>query len=103
MRDAGARLAEQRAKALHGGGGGRIQAQHRHGKLTARERVEILLDPDSFEEFDMLVVHQGDESATGLSKLPGDGVITGCGTVNGRSVFVLASGVIPQISVIMGA
>ena len=93
MRDAGARLAEQRAKALHGGGGDRIEAQHRHGKLTARERVEILLDPDSFEEFDMLVVHQGDESATGLSKLPGDGVVTGCGTVNGRPVFVFAKDV----------
>ena len=93
MRDAGARLAEQRAKALHGGGGDRIEAQHRHGKLTARERVEILLDPNSFEELDMLVVHQGDESATGLSKLPGDGVVTGCGTVNGRPVFVFAKDV----------
>jgi propionyl-CoA carboxylase beta chain len=93
MRNAGARWAEQRAKALHGGGGERIDAQHRHGKLTARERVELLFDPDSFEEFDMLVVHHADESATGLSKLPGDGVVTGCGTVNGRSVFVFAKDV----------
>ena len=90
MRDTRARLAERRAKALRGGGEKRIEAQHLHGKLTARERVEFLLDQDSFEELDMLVQHRCDEGETGLSKIPGDGVVTGWGTVNDRTVFVFA-------------
>jgi len=93
MGDAGARLAELHANASRGGGGERIEAQHRNGKLTARERVLLLLDPDSFDEFDMLVVHQGGGRAAALSKLAGDGVVTGCGTVKGRPVFVFAKDV----------
>lgn len=93
MRDTRARLAEQRAKALLGGGETRIEAQHLHGKLTARERIELLLDPGSFEEFDMLVQQRCDESETGPSKPPGDGVVTGWGAVNNRSVFVFAKDV----------
>jgi propionyl-CoA carboxylase beta chain len=93
MRDTCARLSEQRAKALRGGGEKRIEAQHLHGKLTARERIGLLLDPNSFEEFDMLVRHHCDEIVMGPSKIPGDGVVTGWGTVNGRSVFVFAKDV----------
>jgi propionyl-CoA carboxylase beta chain len=89
MRDRGARLAEERARALGAGGEKRVEAQHLHGKLTARERVELLLDPDSFEEFDMLVQHRL-ASETQVPKLPGDGVVTGCGTVHDRPVFVFA-------------
>ena len=90
MRDTGARLSDRRAAALRGGEAKRIEAQHLHGKLTARERIELLLDPDSFEEFDMLVQHRVDGIEMGPSKIPGDGVVTGWGTVNGRSVFVFA-------------
>ena len=93
MRDARAKLAEQRAKALSGGGAKRIEAQHLDGKLTARERIELLLDPDSFEELDMLVQHRRDERETGLANLAGDGVVVGSGTVNGRCVFVFAKDV----------
>src|SRR6266404_3278195 len=144
-------LEERRAGAKLGGGEKRIEAQHARGKLTARERIELLLDKGSFEEFDMFVEHRSVEFGMEKTKVPGDGVVTGWGTVNGRSlsethaqkivkiqdmamkarapiiglydaggariqegvaalagysyVFrrnVIASGVIPQISVIMG-
>ncbi|MCI0466559.1 MAG: acyl-CoA carboxylase subunit beta [Beijerinckiaceae bacterium] len=84
------RLAERRAQALEGGGRQRIDVQHRRGKLTARERIEILADPGSFEEFGMFVEHRATEFGMGERRAPGDGVITGSCTINGRPVFVYA-------------
>lgn len=83
-------LEEKRAAARHGGGERRIKAQHDKGKLSARERVEILLDPDSFEEWDMFVEHRCSDFGMTGQKTPGDGVVTGWGTVNGRLVFVFS-------------
>src|ERR1700681_602604 len=133
MKDILDTLEERRAGAKLGGGEKRIEAQHARGKLTARERIELLLDKGSFEEFDMFVEHRSVEFGMEKTKVPGDGVVTGWGTVNGRKTFVfakdftvfggariqegvaalagysyvfrrnvIASGVIPQISVIMG-
>jgi propionyl-CoA carboxylase beta chain len=84
------RLERRRARALLGGGEKRIAAQHAKGKLTARERIELLLDHDSFEEFDMLVEHRCADFGMDETKIPGDGVVTGWGTVNGRTIFVFA-------------
>ncbi|BAT61007.1 putative propionyl-CoA carboxylase beta chain 5 [Variibacter gotjawalensis] len=85
------RLEDRRAKARLGGGEKRIDAQHARGKLTARERIELLMDRDSFEEFDMFVQHRAvDFGMDKGEKIPGDGVVTGWGTVNGRTVFVFA-------------
>ena len=84
------RLEEKRAAARAGGGARRIEAQHSRGKLTARERLEILLDPDSFEEWDMFVEHRTHDFGIDTHKIPGDGVVTGYGTVNGRLVFVFS-------------
>ena len=84
-------LEERRAGARLGGGEARIAAQHTRGKLTARERIELLLDRNSFEEFDMFVQHRCvDFGMDAQAKIPGDGVVTGWGTVNGRTVFVFA-------------
>ena len=83
-------LDERRANAKLGGGEKRIATQHERGKLTARERVELLLDRGSFEEFDMFVEHRSSEFGMEKSKVPGDGVVTGWGTVNGRKIFVFA-------------
>ncbi|GHE49461.1 propionyl-CoA carboxylase [Camelimonas fluminis] len=84
-------LEERRAAAKLGGGQKRIEAQHGRGKLTARERIELLLDSGSFEEFDMFVQHRCvDFGMQNQDKIPGDGVVTGWGTVNGRTVFVFA-------------
>ena len=85
-----ARLDARRARARLGGGEQRIAAQHAKGKLTARERIDLLLDHDSFEEFDMFVEHRCDDFGMEATKIPGDGVVTGWGTVNGRTVFVFA-------------
>src|ERR1700678_2012863 len=85
-----ARLDARRERARLGGGKERIAAQHAKGKLTARERIELLLDHDSFEEFDMFVEHRCDDFGMAATKIPGDGVVTGWGTVNGRTVFVFA-------------
>ena len=68
----------------------RIEAQHSRGKLTARERIELLLDPGSFEEWDMFVEHRSHDFGIDEQKIPGDGVVTGYGTVNGRLVFVFS-------------
>src|SRR5690606_40453108 len=68
----------------------RIAAQHGRGKLTARERIELLLDHGSFEEFDMFVEHRSSDFGMEKAKISGDGVVTGWGTVNGRTVFVFA-------------
>src|SRR5688500_5700062 len=90
MRDILERLEERRAQARLGGGEKRIEAQHARGKLTARERIELLLDKGSFEEFDMFVEHRSSDFGMADQKIPGDGVVTGWGTVNGRTVFVFA-------------
>src|ERR1700758_3746443 len=84
------RLEERRASARGGGGERRIEAQHKRGKLTARERIALLMDKDSFEEFDMFAEHRSYEFGMEKTKVAGDGVVTGWGTVNGRSVFVFA-------------
>src|SRR5216684_3930602 len=83
-------LDEKRAAARAGGGPRRIKTQHEKGKLTARERLEVLLDPDSFEEWDMFVEHRSHDFGMAEQKVPGDGVVTGYGTVNGRLVFVFS-------------
>src|SRR5204862_7091612 len=83
-------LDERRANANLGGGEKRIATQHERGKLTARERIELLLDKGSFEEFDMFVEHRSTEFGMEKNKVPGDGVVTGWGTVNGRKIFVFA-------------
>uniref|UniRef100_A0A8C4H9M4 Propionyl-CoA carboxylase beta chain, mitochondrial n=1 Tax=Dicentrarchus labrax TaxID=13489 RepID=A0A8C4H9M4_DICLA len=120
------RIDKKRTAALVGGGQKRIDAQHKRGKLTARERVELLLDPESFVESDMFVEHRCSDFGMeqDSNKFPGDSVVTGRGRINGRLVYVfsqvqfdvwvkttpffffqrnvLASGVVPQISLIMG-
>ena len=83
-------LEEKRAAAEMGGGQPRIDAQHKKGKLTARERIELLLDPESFEEWDMFVEHRCTDFGMDRQSVPGDGVVTGYGTVNGRVVFVFS-------------
>src|ERR1700761_2163859 len=90
MKDILDRLEQRRAQARAGGGARRVETQHQRGKLTARERVELLLDKGSFEEFDMFVEHRSSEFGMAESKIPGDGVITGWGTVNGRAVFLFS-------------
>jgi len=84
------RLEEKRAAAELGGGQKRIDAQHRKGKLTARERVELLLDPGMFEEWDMFVEHRCKDFGMDQVSTPGDGVVAGYGTINGRVVFVFS-------------
>ncbi|WP_099866876.1 acyl-CoA carboxylase subunit beta [Pararhizobium haloflavum] len=83
-------LEERRRKARLGGGEARIAAQHQKGKLTARERIETFLDEGSFEEFDMFVEHRSIDFGMADTKISGDGVVTGWGTVNGRKVFLFA-------------
>ncbi|MBI5163850.1 MAG: methylmalonyl-CoA carboxyltransferase, partial [Magnetospirillum sp.] len=87
-------LDAKRERARLGGGVRRIKAQHDKGKLTARERIELLLDPDSFEEWDMFVEHRCTDFGMGdddpEKHIPSDGVVTGYGTVNGRLVFVFS-------------
>jgi propionyl-CoA carboxylase beta chain len=90
MNDILGRLEEKRTAARAGGGKERIEAQHRRGKLTARERLELLLDLGSFEEWDMFVEHRSHDFGIDAHKIPGDGVVTGYGTVNGRLVFVFS-------------
>jgi propionyl-CoA carboxylase beta chain len=83
-------LDEKRAGARAGGGPRRVEAQHARGKLTARERLELLLDDDSFEEYDMFVEHRTHDFGMAEQTVPGDGVVTGHGTINGRLVFVFS-------------
>ncbi|MFC5507065.1 MULTISPECIES: acyl-CoA carboxylase subunit beta [Hyphomicrobiales] len=91
MKDILDQLEARREGARQGGGERRVEAQHKRGKLTARERIELLLDKDSFEEFDMFVQHRCvDFGMDKAEKIPGDGVVTGWGTVNGRTVFVFS-------------
>ena len=83
-------LERRREQARQGGGERRIAAQHKKGKLTARERIALLLDESSFEEFDMFVEHRATEFGMAETKIPGDGVVTGWGTINGRLVYVFS-------------
>jgi len=83
-------LEEKREGARMGGGERRIDAQHGKGKLTARERIELLLDEGSFEEWDMFVEHDSHDFGMAEQKIPGDGVVIGFGTVNGRLIFVFS-------------
>ncbi len=90
MHDIIKQLEEKRQRARLGGGQRRIDAQHAKGKLTARERIELLLDPSSFEEWDMFVEHRCTDFEMDQQTVPGDGVVTGYGTINGRLVFVFS-------------
>jgi propionyl-CoA carboxylase beta chain len=84
------KLEAKRAAARMGGGQRRIDNQHAKGRLTARERLDVLLDADSFEEVDMYVEHNCIDFGMDESHIPGDGVVTGSGTINGRLVFVFS-------------
>ncbi|NNJ75061.1 MAG: acyl-CoA carboxylase subunit beta [Anderseniella sp.] len=90
MQDILNQLQERRDVARLGGGERRIEAQHKRGKLTARERIDLFLDEGSFEEFDMFVEHRCADFGMQDQKIPGDGVVTGWGTVNGRTVYLFA-------------
>ncbi|OWJ78513.1 acyl-CoA carboxylase subunit beta [Haematobacter genomosp. 1] len=90
MKDILEALEERRAEARLGGGEKRIAAQHAKGKLTARERLDVLLDAGSFEEFDMFVKHRSTDFGMEESRPAGDGVVTGWGTINGRMVYVFS-------------
>ncbi|MFM1815840.1 MAG: propionyl-CoA carboxylase beta chain [Pseudomonadota bacterium] len=90
MKDIIEELERRRAIARAGGGEKRIAAQHARGKLTARERIELLVDEGSFEEYDMFVEHRSTDFGMEKNKIPGDGVVTGWGTINGRVVYVFA-------------
>ena len=83
-------LERLRQQARLGGGEKRIEAQHAKGRLTARERLSVLLDQDSFEEYDMYVEHNCVDFGMEKQKVSGDGVVTGSGTINGRLVYVFA-------------
>ncbi len=83
-------LERRREEARMGGGDKRIAAQHAKGKLTARERIELLLDPGSFEEYDMFVTHRCTDFGMANTKMAGDGVVTGWGTINGRMTYVFS-------------
>ncbi|MCA8909554.1 MAG: methylmalonyl-CoA carboxyltransferase, partial [Rhodospirillaceae bacterium] len=90
MREIVEQLDRKRKAAELGGGHRRIQSQHKKGRLTARERIELLFDEGSFEEWDMFVEHRCHDFGMASSKIPGDGVVTGYGTVNGRPVFLFS-------------
>ncbi|MSO93605.1 MAG: acyl-CoA carboxylase subunit beta [Rhodospirillales bacterium] len=90
MSDILRQLEEKRQRARLGGGERRVENQHKKGKLTARERIELLLDPSSFEEWDMFVEHRCTDFGMAEQAIPGDGVVTGFGTINGRIVFVFS-------------
>ncbi len=90
MHDIIEQLQHRRDDARKGGGDRRIAAQHAKGKLTARERLDVLLDENSFEEYDMFVTHRCTDFGMEKTKIPGDGVVTGWGTINGRLVYVYA-------------
>ena len=90
MKDVLSELETRREEARMGGGQRRIDAQHARGKLTARERIDLLLDEGSFEEFDMFVAHRCTDFGMEKQRPAGDGVVTGWGTVNGRQVYVFS-------------
>jgi propionyl-CoA carboxylase beta chain len=90
MKDIVTALEKKRETARLGGGEKRIAAQHAKGKLTARERVAVLLDEGSFEEWDMFVEHRSNDFGMADQRIPGDGVVTGWGTINGRVVYIFS-------------
>ena len=90
MEDKISRLLKHKQKALLGGGKDRIKKQHEKGKLTARERVELLMDRCTFEEIGMLKEHRSYDFGMEHQQFPGDGVITGFGKINGRLVYVFS-------------
>ena len=83
-------LERRNREAELGGGQKRIDQQHAKGKMTARERIHYLLDKGSFQEIDKFVVHRCHDFGMGKKKIPGDGVVTGYGTINGRPVFIFS-------------
>ncbi len=83
-------LEKRRQEARLGGGQTRIDIQHKKGKLTARERLDVLLDPDSFEEYDMFITQRCTDFGMADKSIAGDGVVTGWGTINGRMVYVFS-------------
>src|SRR5260370_9659942 len=87
MKDILEKLEERRGRARAGGGQARIEAQHKRGKLTARERLELLMDKGSFEELDMFVEHRSADFGMEKSRIPGDRVVPGWGSLTGRTVF----------------
>src|SRR5207302_3074899 len=84
------RLRQREQRAAAGGGAARVEKQHAAGKMTARERVEFLLDEGTFQEFDRLVEHRSQDFGMEQQIYPGDGVVTGHGLIDGRKVFVFA-------------
>jgi propionyl-CoA carboxylase beta chain len=90
MHDIIDQLADKRGAARLGGGQQRIDSQHAKGKLSARERIELLLDAGSFEEWDMFKEHRCTDFGMAEQSVPGDGVVTGYGTINGRLIFVFS-------------
>jgi propionyl-CoA carboxylase beta chain len=90
MQEIIAALEDKRAQARLGGGQRRIDTQHGKGKLTAHERLDVLLDPGSFEEYDMFVTHRATDFDMAETIIPGDGVVTGWGTIEGRLVYVFS-------------
>ena len=84
------RLEDLRAESLQGGGAARNQKQHEQGKLTARERLDLLLDARSFVELDAFVTHRSSDFGLAEQRVLGDGVVTGHGTIDGRLVFVFS-------------
>src|SRR6218665_916589 len=90
MKDRSQELIERREAAQVGGGQARIDKQHQQGKLTARERVTLLLDEGSFNEIGMFVEHRATSFGLDKVKSPGDGVVTGYGTIHGRTVYVFS-------------
>ena len=85
-----AELQRLKTEAMLGGGPRRIEAQHKKGKLTARERLDLLLDPGTFNELDMFVTHRSTDFGLDVQKIPGDGVVTGYGQIDGRLVYVFS-------------
>src|SRR5262245_35493396 len=90
MKDIVEALEKKRAAARLGGGQKRIESQHAKGKLTARERIALLLDEGSFEEWDMFVEHRSADFGMEKQRIPGDGVVTGWGTITGRWGYVFS-------------
>jgi len=90
MTDIASRLADKRAAALAGGGQKRVDAQHAKGKLTARERLSVLFDADTFREWDMFVEHDCTDFGMQDNRIPGDGVVIGYGNINGRLTFAFS-------------
>ncbi|PWH84632.1 acyl-CoA carboxylase subunit beta [Brumimicrobium oceani] len=90
MEDINKKLIEKREEALLGGGQARIDSQHKKGKLTARERITLLLDENSFQEMGMFVEHRSQDFGLDKQKYPGDGVVTGYGTIHGRPIYVFS-------------